>query len=122
MGSTSSGRVHWSDLGLLVEDARRVLVALELEQPPRELLTGIDVVLLALGLGGLDGDQHLGLDVNERRRHHHELAGDVEVQLLHQVQILHVLAGDRSNGDVVDVDLLATNQVQEEVERSLEEG
>jgi len=36
--------------------------------------------------------------VDERRRHHHELAGHVEVQLPHQVQVSIVLARDGAMG------------------------
>jgi hypothetical protein len=111
-----------ADLRLLVQDARGFLVALELEQPAHELLARVHVLLVALGLGGLDRHQHLRLDVDEGRRHHHELAGHVEAELLHHVQVLHVLARDGCDGDVVDVDLLALDEVEQEVERTLEEG
>jgi hypothetical protein len=60
--------------------------------------------------------------VDEGGRHHHELPGDVEAQLPHQLEILHVLTGDRSDGDVVDVDLLAPDEIEEEVQWPLEEG
>ena len=39
---------------------------------------------------------------------------------LHQVQVLHVLARDGGDGDVVDVDLVAADQVEQQVERALE--
>jgi hypothetical protein len=100
---------------------RGLLVALELEQALHQLLARIDGLLLALRLGRLDRHQHLRLDVDERRRHHHELAGHVEVELLHQLQVLHVPARDRRDRDVMDVDLVAPDQVQQQVERPLEE-
>ena len=85
-GSTVSGRVQvaariWR---LLVQDARRLLVALELEQALHQRLARVLLLLVALRLGGVHGHQHLRLDVDEGGRHHHELAGHVEVQLLHQ--------------------------------------
>jgi hypothetical protein len=92
----------------------------ELEQAPHERGARVLRLVLALRLRGLDRHQHLRLDVDEGGRHHHELAGHVEVHLLHQVQVLHVPARDGRDGDVVDVDLVAADQVQEQVERTLE--
>ena len=37
---------------------------------------------------------------------------------LHHVEVLHVLAGDGRDGDVVDVDLVAADEVQQQVERA----
>ena len=105
---------------MLVQHARRLLVALELQQPLHERVARVFLVLVARGLGGIDGDEHLGLDVDEGGRHHHELARHVQVQLLHQVQVLHVLARDGRDGDVVDVDLVLADEVQQQVERPLE--
>ena len=58
--------------------------------------------------------------MDERRRHHQELARDVEVQLLHQVDVLEILLRDRGDRDVVDVDLVLLDEVQQQVERALE--
>ena len=58
--------------------------------------------------------------MNQRRRHHQELARDVEVELLHQrdrVEILRVIERDR---DVVDADLVLLDEVQQQIERALE--
>ena len=64
--------------------------------------------------------QRLRLDVDERRRHHQELAGDVEVQLLHQLDRVEVLRGDQRDRDVVDVDLVPPDEVQQQIERAFE--
>jgi segregation and condensation protein A len=64
--------------------------------------------------------QRSRFDVDQRRRHHQELSGDVEVQLLHQIDVLDVLRGDKRDGNVVDVDLVLLDQMQQQVERTLE--
>ena len=109
-----------ADLGLLVQHAGGVLVALQLEQPPHERLARVLLLLLACGLGRRDRHQQLRLDVDQGRRHDHELAGELEVQLAHQLQVLHVLARDGCDRDVVDVELVAPDQVQQQVQRAFE--
>src|SRR5262249_37572373 len=64
--------------------------------------------------------QHLRLDVDQRRRHDEELAGDVEVELAHQIDRVEVLLRDERDRDVVDVDLVPLDQEQQEIERPLE--
>src|SRR4029077_20457949 len=66
--------------------------------------------------------QHLRLDVNQRRGHDEKFAGDVQIQLLHQRDRCEVLRGDERDRDVVDVDLVLPDQVQEQIKRSLEVG
>jgi hypothetical protein len=58
--------------------------------------------------------------MDQRRRHHQEVAGDVEVQLLHHVEIVEVLPRDQRNRDVVDIHLVLADQMDEQIERSLE--
>ena len=58
--------------------------------------------------------------MNQRRRHHQELAGEVEIELLHQPEIVEVLLGDERDRNVVDVDLILPNQVNEQIERAFE--
>jgi len=86
---------------------------------------GLILLLSALAPPGLlrrigPRQQHPRLDVDERRRHHEELPGDVEIHLLHQVDVLDVLRRNQRDGDVVDADLVALDQVQQQVERPLE--
>ena len=79
-----SGRIHCAlaQRLALVQQLGRRLVLLVLEQPAHERLARI---LLGVVLGGIRArQQHPRLDVDERRRHHEELARHVEVQLLHQ--------------------------------------
>ena len=102
----------------LVEQLGRRLELLMLHQALDQRVTGI-LVFLALGRIGAR-HQHPRLDVNERRRHHQELPGDVEVELLHHLEVAQVLLGDEHDGDVVDVDFVLLDEVQQQVERSFE--
>ncbi len=64
--------------------------------------------------------QHLRLDVNQRRGHDEELAGDVQIQLLHQRDRVEILRRDQRDRDVVDVHLVGANEVEQQIERPLE--
>src|SRR6185503_14127734 len=96
-----------ADLALLVQQPRRLLVALELEQAPDQLLARILRVFFSLRLRGAHRHQHLRLDVDEGSGHDH---------------VLPVLARDGGNGDVVDVHLVLLDEVEQQVERALELG
>ena len=58
--------------------------------------------------------------MDERRRHHQELARDVEVEFLHQLEVVEVLLRDERDRDVVDVHLVLLDEVEQQVERPLE--
>ena len=60
--------------------------------------------------------------MQQRRSHHQELAGDVEVDLPHSLEVLEVLLGDERDGDVEDVEAVLADEVQQQVERALEVG
>jgi len=49
-----------------------------------------------------------------------ELAGDVEVELLHQRDRVQILRGDQGDRDVVDVELVLPDQVQQQIQRPFE--
>ena len=57
-------------------------------------------------------------EINEIRRHNDELARKVDLQFLEGLEIFQVLAGDSFEGNVVDVDLVALDQVKQEVKRA----
>jgi hypothetical protein len=71
----------------LVQQSGRRAVLLVLEQPAHQRFARI--LFVAGGVLGRLGprQQHLRLDVDERRRHHQELASQVEVQLLHHREV-----------------------------------
>ena len=61
--------------------------------------------------------QHSRFDVDERRRHHQELARDVEVHLLHQVDVFEVLLRDLLRGEPPRL-----HRLLQVVDRSLDGG
>ena len=126
-------RIHWfcrtPGEGVAIEPrsvaelGRRVLVLLVLEQPTHQIGARIGVEQLAVFAilhRGIGGQEHLRLDVDERRGDDQILADHVDVQRAHQLQVLEVLLGDEAHRNVQDVELVLANEVQQQVERSLE--
>ena len=104
----------------LVQQLGGRLELLVLEQPAHQRVARIFLLALDAGRRFRPRQQHLRLDVNERRGHHEELAGDVEVELLHQLDRVEVLLRDERDRDVVDVHLVLLDEVQQQIERPLE--
>ena len=52
--------------------------------------------------------------------HQQKIAGNVQVEVLHAAHFGQVLVGDLRDVDGADVNLLAADQVQQEIERPLE--
>ena len=104
----------------LVQQSRSRFVLLVLEQPPYERITRIFLVPLDAGGGLRPRQQHPRLDVDERGGHHKELACDVQVQLLHQMERIQVLLCDERDGNVVDVHLVLPDEVKQQIERAVE--
>ena len=80
------------------------------------------IVLFRFLLGRLliDRKQAAALNVKKVGRHDDEFAGHVDVQLLEGLQIFEVLPGDALDRDVVDVELIALDQIKQEIEWALE--
>ncbi len=51
----------------------------------------------------------------KRGSHHQKLPSHREIQRLHDREIFQVLPGDQGNRDIVNIDLLFSNQVKQEV-------
>ena len=64
--------------------------------------------------------QAAALDIEKVRRHDDEFAGHIDIQFLEGLQIFEVLPGDALDRDVVDVELIALDQIEQEIERALE--
>src|SRR5207249_3763924 len=64
--------------------------------------------------------QQFRFDVDQGRGHHQELACDIEIQLLHQVNRVEILRRDERNGNVVDVHLVFPDEVKQQIERPRE--
>ena len=77
---------------------------------------GARVLLLLRRRGGVEREQQLRLDVNQRRSHQYEVSGDVHVQPFHAVEVVEILLRHARNGNVEDVDFLLANQVQQQVQ------
>src|SRR5262249_20252557 len=102
---------------------RRLFVLLVLEQAADELLPRIaDFVLVGVGLRRIRRGQKLArFDVRQRRRHEQILTGNVEIQRAHLIEVRNVLLGDERDGNVEDVELVLPDQMQQEIERPLED-
>ena len=105
-----------------VEDLRRVLERLALEQPreqqiallePQQLLVDVDVLAA--------GQQAPGLELHQRGRDQQELGRAVEVDPLHRLDLGAEHVDDAREGDLPEIDLFLEDQVEEEVERPFED-
>ena len=68
----------------------------------------------------IDREKAAAFQINEICRHDDEFAGDVDVQFLERLEILKVLAGDSFKGDFMDVDLIAFDEIEQQIERAFE--
>ena len=60
---------------------------------------------------GDDGHEHLALNLQQRRRHHQKLPRQIDVDRLNHFQVMQVLLGQLSHGDVVQIDLVSFDQI-----------
>ena len=98
-----------------LEPARDLPDLLVLEQAPHQLGARV-LFLLAL----VAWKEHLRLDADQRRGHLEELARAFELVGSDPLDRGQELLGNPGDGDVEDVHVLLPDQVQEEVERTLE--
>ena len=96
-----------------------ILEFLVFDELAHQIEPRIDPLLVGRLIGGarLDRQQHPALDHHQRGGHDQKLAGDVEIQHAHDVEIRHVLRRDPLDRDVVDIDLLAPDQIEQQIER-----
>jgi hypothetical protein len=108
-------------LQALGEDGGDLLVGAVLEQPGEEQVAGFEQreVRLVLDLGG--GQQPGRLEVEQCRGYDQEFGGLVEVPVrTHGVQVRHELIGDLGQRDLRDVQLVLGDQLEQQVEGTLE--
>src|SRR5512134_2474814 len=103
------------------EPGRRLLEFLVFNEAPGKLGAHLLRVLLGFRLLARPRQQRLRFHVQEGRRHDEEFARNVQVQRLHRVEIGQVLLRDPRDRDVMDIELVLADQVQQEVERPLED-
>ena len=114
---TSFGSASRSIGGTYFELLSHVLILPVLEQAGNEL--GTRVNLLTGLLIHLLRKQHARLDFEKRRCHHEEIRDEIEVFLLHLRDVVHIFCRDLHDRDVEDVDLIALNQMKQQVQRTL---
>jgi hypothetical protein len=101
----------------VAEILRRLLETLVFLQSPDQLCPGI-IFFLVFGLRAWQ--QHSGLDLGQHRCHQQIFAGQLELQLFHQLDVLHVLPRDFRDGNIEDIDILTAYEVKQQVEWALE--
>ena len=76
------------------------------------------------GVGGVGAgrEQGSGLDVDQQGRDVDEVGAEIDVELLGAVEVIEVLPGDLSNGDIGDLDLVFANEGEQQIEGSFEAG
>jgi hypothetical protein len=112
-----------------LERVGRVAVPLVLEELTHQFAAGVfRLAPLARGVarrGVLSRHEHPRLDLHQRGGHDEELARRVDVDAARPVHldathVLEILVRDRSDGDVVQVHLVLADEVQQQVEGTLE--
>ena len=95
----------------------RFLELFVFDQLPDQIPARIVFIRLFIGRLLIDRKQAAAFQINQVRRHHDKLARDVDVQFLERLEIFEVLASDALDRDFVNVDLVALDQVKQEIER-----
>ena len=106
-----------------MQRARGVLVLLVRKEPFHKHIARLarcELLQLVDRRIALARQQTLGFDLQKRRGHQQKIARHIEIERVHARHLGQVLIGNLRNGDGADVHLLATDQVQQEVERPFE--
>ncbi len=107
--------------GALLQLRGRFLEFLVFDQLPNQVPARIVFVGIFFRRLLIDRQQAAAFQVNQVRRHDDELARDIDVQLFERLQIFQVLPGDPLERNLVDVELVALDQVKQQIERTLED-
>ena len=75
----------------------------------------VEIIVLGAILVGRR-KQHFGFDVKQGGGHEDELAGYVQVELLHDLEHLLILPGNLRNGEIVDIELVFSYQMEQKVQ------
>ena len=100
-----------------VQVLRRLLVAFVLLQTPDQLGPGIFRLLF---LAHRPWQQHAGFDLCQHRSHHQIFRRQFQAQIGHHLDVLDVLIGDLGDRDIQNIQILAFDQIEQQVQRSLE--
>ena len=105
------------------QHARRVLERLALDQPRQQEVPLLPERQLVVEVHvGVDREQAAGLELDQRRRDQQELGGHIEIAALHALELGQVGVDDLRQRDLVEVDLVAQDQVQQQVQGAFEDG
>ncbi len=108
-------------LEAVVHDAGRVLEGLAFEQAGEQEVALLEAHQLLVEIDVLPPRQEPArLQLDERRRDQEELGRDVEIDMLHPLDLGAEDVDDPGQRDLPEVDLLPQDEVQQEVERALE--
>ena len=121
----STAGITTEDKGLLEfalrELSRRVLEFFVFQELPDQVPARIVLLRLLLRRLHMRGEQRAAFDVDEVRSHDDEFARDFEIEHLEGVHEFEVLLRDPLDGDVVNIDLIFLDEVEQQIERPLED-
>ena len=98
----------------------RFLEFLVFDQLPDQVPARIVLIGVLLRRLLVDRQQAAALQVDQIRRHHDKLTCNVDIQFLESLEIFEILPRDALERDFMNVDLIAFDQEQQQIERSLE--
>ena len=101
-----------STIALFLQHGSGASETLVLQEAVDELAAGVFLGVQFFEFG-VTRQQHPALDMDEGGRHVDELGGELNVELGGPLDVFEVLLGDAGDGNVVDVDLLLTDEVQQ---------
>gem|GEM_PF-5576517 len=83
----------------------------------------IHLLVLGIGIGCRQafGQKHAAFDLHQCGRHDKELSRDLEIELLHRMQGVDILARHRLDRNIVDIELTFTDEEEQQVEGPLED-
>ena len=102
----------------LVECPRSGLHAFIFEQPANELRARI--FHLFAGKRWRLGQEKPRFDFDQYRRHQQVFGGELELRLPHHFDVAQILTRELRHRNVENVDILLANEIQEQVQRTLE--
>ena len=103
------------------EEPSGVLELLIFNELPDQFPAWIFLVIIRIRRLDGAGQESPALQIHQIRRHHDELAREVDVQHFEGVDVGNILLGDALDIHVQHIQLLLPDQVEQEVERTFED-
>ena len=107
-----------TELRQRIDLLRRQFHLFVFEQAAHQL--GARVLGLFAGIGFPDRQQHARFDFDQHRRHQQVFRRQLQIVHADLVDVLQVLLCDLRHRDIEDVEVLLADQVQQQIERTLE--